>query len=92
MKKEHLFQPSQNFLQHIPPFSSRIFRLVIRGFRFNIVLNKPGTHPVREGVRFERGTVVTENVGRDERVEGVKVRFVPLWKWLLERGQKWTWM
>jgi predicted AAA+ superfamily ATPase len=47
---------------------------------------------VREGVRFERGTVVTENVERDERVEGVKVRFVPLWKWLLERGQKWTGM
>lgn len=33
---------------------------------------------------LSKGTVVSKDVEKEETVEGVKIRFTPLWKWLLE--------
>jgi len=32
---------------------------------------------------IKKGTIVTRDVERDEKVDGIKIRFIPLWKWLL---------
>jgi len=34
---------------------------------------------------LREGLVLTEDYGGEEEVEGKRVRFVPLWRWLLER-------
>ena len=35
--------------------------------------------------RLKKGTVITKDFEGEEKINGVKIKFVPLWKWLLAR-------
>jgi predicted AAA+ superfamily ATPase len=35
---------------------------------------------------FKEGTIITKDVEKTEKIEGTKIQFVPMWKWLLKRS------
>jgi len=34
-------------------------------------------------LRFKRGMIITAGVEKQEKIDGIKIQFIPLWKWLL---------
>ncbi len=38
---------------------------------------------VKEGLKLNQGLVITEDLEGEETFEDKKIRFIPLWKWLL---------
>jgi predicted AAA+ superfamily ATPase len=43
--------------------------------------------------RMKEGTIITSDVFDEEVVDGKRIRYVPLWYWLLEggwRGEEWS--
>ncbi|MEW5897255.1 MAG: ATP-binding protein [Nanoarchaeota archaeon] len=37
-----------------------------------------------EDFKLKEGTIITENYEDEKKIEGKKIRFIPLWKWLLQ--------
>jgi len=37
-----------------------------------------------EATKLKQGLVITADKEKEETIKGKKIRFVPLWKWLLE--------
>lgn len=41
-----------------------------------------------ERFKIKQGIVITEDLEKEEKINGKKIKFVPLWKWLLEDKKK----
>lgn len=36
--------------------------------------------------KAKKGKIITENYYSEEKINGVELKFIPLWRWLLELG------